>query len=50
MIGRGKSDREGCAAAGDADRWVRASGARARSGTRGPSRLIKIGPGVRPGK
>jgi hypothetical protein len=37
---------------GDADRWVRASGVRARSGTHGPSRLIKIGRGggVRPWK
>jgi hypothetical protein len=39
-------------ATGGADRRARASGVSARSGTHGPSRLIKIerGGGVRPGK
>jgi hypothetical protein len=36
----GKSDLEGWAAAGGADRRAKALGARARSGTRGPSRSI----------
>jgi hypothetical protein len=50
-IGWGKSDGEGLAAAGGADRWAKASGARARSGIprSGPCNLNRT-EGIRPGK